>query len=96
MPKLVCVNCQTELRPFHNETLVIETASFGAYKVWFADTWRCEGCGVEIVAGFGDNPIRSDHYAPDFKDWLKNMMLTYKHFVYDNEKPKGESNDYTK
>jgi len=36
------------------------------YKVWLADLWECQGCGVQIVSGFASQPI-SEHYEPDFK-----------------------------
>ncbi len=87
MPKLVCVTCHCELRPEINETTVVETASFGPYKVWDADTWKCPGCGVEIVAGFADRPLRQDHYAKDFVPWLKNLIAHSRRVEYDNERP---------
>jgi hypothetical protein len=87
MPKLVCVNCQTELQVKCNDTLVVETASFGPYKVWNADTWKCPGCGFEIVAGFAQVPLRADHYKPDFPDWLEREKLLHKRVIYDNEQP---------
>lgn len=37
------------------------------YKVWAGDLWECEGCGAQIVSGFGRAPI-TEHYQPDFKD----------------------------
>ena len=87
MPKLVCVTCQCELKPETNGTVVVETASFGPYKVWNADTWKCPGCGVEIVAGFCQQPIRQDHYADDFKVWLGSVLRTAERVEYDNERP---------
>lgn len=91
MIKLVCVKCQCELKPETNGTLVIETASFGPYKIWQADTLKCPGCGVEIVAGFGNAPMRQDHYADDFSEWLENQ-IHYAHRVeYDNEHPQRET-----
>jgi transposase len=87
MPKLVCVKCQTELRAETNGTLVIETASFGPYKVWNADTWKCPGCGIEIVAGFGDRPLRQDHYEPGFDTWLEKVKSYSKRVEYDHERP---------
>jgi len=86
MPKLVCKKCETELKPTHNGTLVIETASFGPYKVWSADTWKCPGCDVEIVAGFANNPLR-EHYTEDFPAWLEKAKTAAGEIVYDNEKP---------
>ena len=87
MTKLVCTKCQTEFRPFYNGTLVIETASFGPYKVWYADTWKCPGCGIEVVGGFAEQPLRQDHYAEDFPEWLEKEKSMSDHIIYDNERP---------
>lgn len=87
MSKMVCVRCQTELRPETNGTIVVEMASFGPYKVWSADTWKCPGCDNETVAGFGDEPIRQDHYADDFKEWLDTLIKKSRRVVYDYERP---------
>lgn len=87
MTKLVCTKCQTEFKPSHNGTLVIETASFGPYKVWAADTWTCPGCGVEVVSGFSEQPIRQDHYAKDFPAWLEHEIMVSDYVVYDHEHP---------
>ena len=89
MPKIVCVTCQCEFKPSTNGTVVIETASFGPYKVWNADTWKCPGCGVEVVAGFAKQPMRQDHYAPDFPSWLDEVVEAAPRVVYDHEKPAG-------
>lgn len=87
MPKLVCVQCHCELKCETSGTTVIETASFGPYKVWTADTWKCPGCGVEIVAGFANMPLREDHYKRDFGPWLENVKTTARRIEYDNERP---------
>ncbi len=89
MPKLVCVNCQTELRCEHSGTSVLEIASFGVYKVWDADTYKCPGCEFEIVSGFGDSPIRADHYKEDFPDWLENFKSHTTRIEYDYERPQS-------
>ena len=87
MPKLVCTTCHCELKPETNGTLVVETASFVPYKVWNADTWKCPGCGVEIVAGFPEQPLRQDHYADDFSQWLFEQTEYARRVEYDNERP---------
>jgi hypothetical protein len=87
MPKLVCTHCQCELVCETSGTTVIEMASFGPYKVWDADTWKCPGCGVEIVAGFANIPVRQDHYADDFPAWLEQLKENAKRIVYDYERP---------
>jgi hypothetical protein len=85
--KLVCVHCQTEMKPSHIGTLVVETSSFGPYKVWAADTLKCPGCGIEVVYGFSDKPVRQDHWTDDFHDWLEKEKARAGNVVYDNEKP---------
>ena len=86
MPKMVCVNCHVELKPEANGILLIETASFGVYKVWSADVWKCPKCEIEIVAGFGNQPIREDHYKEGFPVWLEKMKSHAERIEYDNEK----------
>ena len=87
MPKMVCGKCQTELKIEHTGTTVLEMASFGVYKVWDADTWKCPGCGVSIVSGFGQHPIREDHYAEDFPEWLSKVTVKCTRLEYDYEYP---------
>jgi hypothetical protein len=35
------------------------------YKLWVGDLYECEGCGHQIVSGFGRGPI-AEHYQQDF------------------------------
>jgi len=42
----------------------------GAYELYDADKWKCPKCGIEVVGGFGYNPI-SAHYEPDFQKMIK-------------------------
>ena len=60
----VCVTCQVELHPEHNGVGVLDIANFGPVDIWDADLWKCPKCGIEIVSGFGNNPI-SSHYKGD-------------------------------
>lgn len=90
MPKQVCVKCEVELKPETNGVVVIETASFGVYKVWFADAWKCPVCGVEIVSGFANKPLRQDHFAEDFPEWLERVKKEAVRIIYDNEPPRRE------
>lgn len=91
MPKLVCVKCQTELKPLINGITLIEMAEFGPYKVWAADTWKCPGCGTEIVSGFSHQPLRQDHWEGDFLEWLEGVKKRAPAVVYDYERPTMET-----
>lgn len=93
MPKLVCVQCEVELKPSVNGVVVVEMASFGPYKVWAADEWVCPGCGFKIAAGFADQPTRQDHCAVGFPAWLENEIKwasKYSKVIYDYEEPCGQ------
>lgn len=85
MPKIVCTKCEVEFVCALSGAVTIETASFGAYKVWSSDIWTCPKCGVEVVAGFGQRPLREDHYASDFEEWLESVKKSAPRVVMDNE-----------
>ena len=68
--KLVCVDCKRELVIDKTGLPAIEMAEFGPYKIWEADRWKCEGCGMKIIAGFGDKPWL-EHYMPGFKEFIQ-------------------------
>lgn len=91
MSKIICTQCKTEFHTHESGVFVIEMASFGPYKVWSAYLMKCRGCGTEIVAGFGQNPLREDHYKPDFPAWLDNLIANCKEHnvsvIYDYERP---------
>ena len=62
----VCVKCNCELRPETNGVGVLDMNDNGAYELYDADLWKCPRCGMEVVGGFGYNPI-SAHYEEDFQ-----------------------------
>ena len=49
----VCRPCRRRMRCQQNETLVAIDGVDGPYKQLHGDTYRCEGCGHEVVTGFG-------------------------------------------
>ena len=70
MAKLICVNCEVELKPDVNGALIIEHASFGPYKLWYADVWKCPKCNHQTVSGFGHNPLM-EHFEDGFEVFLE-------------------------
>jgi hypothetical protein len=46
------------------------------YKLWQADKYQCEGCGHEIVVGFGRQPIRERHHE-DFDQAVRSFKAEY-------------------
>lgn len=87
MPKLVCVNCETELKPEVNGVVVVETMLVREpYKLWRADLWKCPGCGFEVVAGFGNRPT-AEHFEEGFSEKLTREIVIAGRVVYDHERP---------
>lgn len=81
-PKPACVACKCFFRPVRNGCYVLEQMpvpsnakpgteeehNWRPYKIWVADKWRCEGCGVEIISGYGHTPV-AEHFTTDFDAW---------------------------
>lgn len=49
-----------------------EPDKWNPYKLWAADLWECEGCGAQILSGYGKQTIR-EHYHPDFEAVRKQL-----------------------
>lgn len=83
MPKPVCVKCQRFFRmtkagkPVLEQMPVAGSAAPGTacptdwrpYKLWQADLWTCQGCGFQLVTGFGKQAV-AERYEDGFKDEL--------------------------
>ena len=65
-PGVVCVKCNKEMKPEKTGELVLEMAVFGPYKIWSGDKVKCPKCGMEVVTGWGQNPL-SAHYQEGFE-----------------------------
>jgi len=74
-----CVKCKTYLAIAKNGVIVLETMEdgFTPYKIWMADLFQCPDCDYQLISGFGFNCI-SEHYLPEFKDWLDQVTYTIK------------------
>ena len=49
-----------------NSVIVEELLEDGSpYKLWDADLWECEECGVEIIAGFAHEPL-AEHWQLNY------------------------------
>jgi hypothetical protein len=77
--KPICIPCQRFFRPhktgfFFTEGMPVGSESavpsgtsrpdlWKPYKIWSGDIWKCEGCGAEIVVGFGTaKSLGADQY----------------------------------
>ena len=57
--KPACVKCQVEMKTAQTGAIVITTAYDPPqpYEAYNADVLICPKCGIEIVAGYGNNPF---------------------------------------
>lgn len=76
--KPVCVPCQRFFKPKRNGVGVLENRPNGngvpagieaadqwlPYKLWDADLYECQGCGAQIVVGFGQMPL-AEHFQQE-------------------------------
>jgi len=76
--KPVCVKCEVELRPEKNGVKLVDLFQHNTqpYQVWDADLWKCPICGVEIIVGFGMQPLRG-HWHDDFSEILEVLKNKY-------------------
>jgi hypothetical protein len=72
MPPPACVKCRRFFHVRKNSVDVMEGmptsnahTEWTDYKLWEADLWECEGCGAQIIVGYGQVPI-AEHYQSDF------------------------------
>jgi hypothetical protein len=89
MPKPACVKCQRFYRPKQNSHTVLESmpiesgATPGStepqqwqpYKIWSADLWECQGCGHQLLSGWGKVAI-TEHYMDNFDGWMAAVQTT--------------------
>jgi hypothetical protein len=62
----VCVTCCRDMMVEKNGVPFVEKGlNNRPYKLWEADKWRCQGCGAQVLVGFGTHPVAVQH-EPDF------------------------------
>lgn len=86
MPKLVCINCEVEMKTEQNGVFVAEMFQDNAkiYKIWHADMWKCPLCDYEVISGFGFSPL-ANHFDRDLEEWVKELKAKGEVVVYDKE-----------
>jgi hypothetical protein len=74
--KILC-GCGRFMTVKKNGVTVEELMEDGApYRLWDADLWACDGCGVEIIAGFGHFAI-AEHWQPTYAETRARLMPIY-------------------
>ena len=66
MGRPVCVRCERWFRCRKNGVVVSEEGC----RVWEADLYVCEGCGVEVIVGFGKKVV-AEVWQEGFEGALK-------------------------
>lgn len=86
MPKMVCVKCEVEFKCEKNGVKVAEmfNKNQAVYKVWNADKWKCPMCGMEVVAGFANQPMM-EHFEGDINKFLTEVKNRGGEIIHDKE-----------
>lgn len=88
---IVCVKCETELRPHKTGAYLVELFQENKqiYKIWQCDIWKCPICGVEVVAGLAQNPTM-EHFSGDCDGFLHKLRVSQMTIVFSKELKRGE------
>jgi hypothetical protein len=65
-----CVSCKRFFRVKKNGVFLATSAFVHA-----GDLFVCDGCGVEIIAGYGKEPVAEHWDHDEFEDWVKRADL---------------------
>ena len=49
------------------------------YKIWMADLRKCSRCGIEVLAGFGANPV-AEHFD---EERYKKLQEKVRYHIYE-------------
>jgi len=85
--KVVCEKCEIEFRPEKNGVHVHELMCQDTeiYKIWDADLWKCPGCGMLVVAGFGQKPLAEHFEEAQMRAVLDAELDQHTTVIYDRE-----------
>jgi hypothetical protein len=73
----ILCGCGRFMRVKKNSVTVEELMEDGApYKLWDADLFECVECGVEIIAGFAQQPL-AEHYQPTYAAQRERLKPIY-------------------
>lgn len=73
---MCCVDCQTYYATRKTGVFVLETYEDGRpYQVWRADLVECPDCGKQVVTGFGQQSVSTQHES-EFDYFLRLVEIT--------------------
>lgn len=61
-PTMSVFACDEEMKKRYRARARAAPERWQPYKVWSGDLWRCPGCGIEIISGFGAFPLAERHH----------------------------------
>jgi len=75
--KSVCAVCGLSLHVEESGITVFEMFQNDekVYRIWQADKWKCRKCFIEIILGFGNQPL-SEHFEDGFEKIKAERLLS--------------------
>ena len=78
MYKPVCVKCGLTMHVEQNGVVALETTTREKdipYRIWRADKWKCPGCDMEVLSGFGNVAVYPDDHM--YKYQMSAVEVTF-------------------
>ena len=72
----ICVACQLQMSCSRTGVDIELMAAEAGYQVWSGDLWKCEGCGLAVVRGFGNMPV-TEHFKPHYAEIAAQAFLRF-------------------
>lgn len=69
MKRPICVKCKVQMRPAKTGVDVELMTGAEPYQIWMGDLFRCPGCNIEIVTGFGGAPV-AEHFQQKYASFV--------------------------
>jgi hypothetical protein len=77
MRQPICVKCQVSLKCIKTGVDVEAMAADMPYQIWSGDLFECPSCHVEIVSGFGQQPVAEHFQKERYSKFVSGVFLRF-------------------
>lgn len=88
----ICVPCKVQMKVRKNGVDLELMAGSNPYQIWSGDLYECPRCSVQIVSGFGKEPVAQHFQAERYAKFLPGVFTRF----WSTLKEKHEAEQVTK
>jgi hypothetical protein len=77
MRQPICVKCRVSMACVKTGVDVEAMAGDMPYQIWSGDLFECPSCKVEIVSGFGQQPVAEHFQEERFAKFVPGVLLRF-------------------